>query len=204
MKIRRNKNRMKIHSRWKAASLAAVLLAGMAITAQAKNDDTVADYGFSFGPRAAYFVPKQSDADEVWYGGAQFRWYLANALALEASGDYRDHKENNFDIQQIPLQASVLVYLFNRKPVSLFLLGGAGWYFTRIDGPDGFDDKHDHQFGPHAGGGVQVFVSPRVSLDVTARYVWLEKIESKSNDNLLEQDYDPSGTMITGGLNFHF
>src|SRR5687767_12767787 len=68
--------------------------------------------GVSLGPRAAYFDPK--DADEgTWYGGAQMRFFLSPALALEGSVDYRkdEYGDGAVDIITWPIQASVLFYL---------------------------------------------------------------------------------------------
>jgi opacity protein-like surface antigen len=179
--------------------LAALTLAG-AVPARAET--AVGDRGFSIGPRATFVKPK--DAEEgSWYGGAQMRFGLGRALGLEGSIDYRKNEyANDVDVIVYPVQASLLAYLAPDAPVSPFLLGGAGWYYTRVEGPNNFDDT-DYRFGPHAGAGLEIALGPTVSLDGTYRYVWLKKVEAR-DENELTAEYNDSGYMVTIGLNFRF
>lgn len=181
-------------------ALAVILAAGAVLPAFA-DDDEIED-GVSFGPRAAYFDPKEDGADSVWFGGAQIRFHFG-ILALEGSIDYREVDSGDLDVQTYPVQASLLAYLIENKPVSVYLLGGGGWYFTRVDGPAGFDDETEEDFGPHAGAGVQGWVSDDVSINADYRYIWLSDIEF-DNASLVDREYDQSGSMVTIGVNFHF
>lgn len=184
--------------KWVLAAIAfAVVTAPVVARADAKEGT-----GVSFGPRAAYFIPEDDDADEVWYGGAQFRAYFSDDFALEGSIDYRETEFGPVDVQSYPVQASLLLNLIASEDFKFFILGGAGWYYTRIDVPVG-DDETDNRFGPHAGAGLLVPLSESLSIDVTGRYIWLEEAES-DNPNVLEREYDDSGIMATAGLNFHF
>ena len=157
---------------------------------------------FSLGPRATYSHPK--DADEgKWYGGAQARLHFSPVLGLEGSIDYRRNDfSNHTTIKSYPVQASLLAYLMPSQRWSPFLLGGGGWYFTRVEGPADFSHTSS-RFGLHAGGGVEVMLNESISLDGSYRYVWLEDVTSR-NEHALDKTYRDSGSMITIALNFLF
>ena len=158
------------------------------------------DKGFlSIGGHATYYDPL--DAGDEWFGGVHARVHLLPTLAIEGLVDYRDNDFGNNDVVTIPVQASALFYLLPGKRLSPFVLGGAGWYYTDVDGPT--DDDTDHRFGLHAGGGVQLMLNERWSVDGTYRYVWVEKIEAQ-NASFTNKDFDDDGHMVTIGINLHF
>ncbi len=154
----------------------------------------------SLGGRATYFDPK--DGDSNWFGGGQLRLHPFKFLAVEGSVDYRKTDINSTTVRTFPVQGSVLLYPFGTKRLSPFILGGAGWYFTNVEGPGDFD-KTQHRFGAHAGVGLQLFLSEHLSLDGTYRHIWLEKIESR-DASLRDKQFQDNGHMVTFGLNLHF
>lgn len=158
--------------------------------------------GMSLGGRAMWFEPEDTN-DTTLHGGAQLRFHFSRLFALEGSADYRRVRFPGSRVDIFPVQASLLAYLLPNSPVSPFLLGGAGWYFTRVEGPGDFDDTQ-HRFGPHAGGGVQARINRWWSIDATYRFVWIEDIRTRNEANLLDRDFNDEGHMITAGLNFHF
>jgi hypothetical protein len=172
----------------------------MAVVAFAADERDI-DHGFlSIGGRAMWFDPK--DGESSWSGGAQVRLYLLRFFAIEGSADYRQNKFNGSTVHTYPVQVSGLLYLFPSWRLTPFILGGAGWYYTTVDGPGGFSDT-TNRFGVHAGGGLQYFISRHFSVDSTYRYIWLEDVASR-NQSLTNKDYRDSGQMVTIGLNFHF
>jgi opacity protein-like surface antigen len=158
--------------------------------------------GVSFGPRASFFKGKDADEGE-WSGGAQLRVRPFQAIGFEGSIDYRREKFGSTRVHVYPVQASLLAYILPMNPVSIFLLGGAGWYYTKIDRPHPLNDRTDHRFGMHAGGGVEISLSDSWSLDGTYRYIWLEDFKS-TDAALLEKDFSDSGSQVTIGANYHF
>ncbi len=154
----------------------------------------------SIGGRATYFDPKEGDAN--WFGGGQLRLHPFKFLAVEGSVDYRKTDVSSTTVRTFPVQGSALIYPFGTKRLSPFILGGAGWYFTNVEVPHGFD-KTQHRFGAHAGVGLQLFLSEHLSLDSTYRHIWLEKIESK-DASLRDKQFQDNGHMVTFGLNLHF
>ena len=179
--------------------VAAALFLTLPMMVFAENSDTKT---FSIGPRASYYSPKDSDNGQ-WYGGAQARLYLSPSMGLEGSMDYRSNDFERFTtIKTIPIQASLLAYLMPDADLNPFLIAGAGWYYTQVNGPFGYSDTY-FRFGLHAGLGVDIKVNQSLSLDGTYRYIWLESVTSRDL-NALNKNYNDSGSMITIALNFLF
>ena len=158
------------------------------------------DKMFSVGPRITYSTPE--DADEgKWSVGAQGRLHLASILALEGSIDYRSNEYSDIVIiRTYPVQASLLAYVV---PKTAFLIGGVGWYYTRVE-EELFDTSFTtNRFGVHAGAGLEIRMSESLSVDGTYRYIWLEEVESK-DENAMDKEYKDSGTMVTVALNMFF
>ena len=159
--------------------------------------------GVSFGGRAAYYKPKGADSGE-WAGGAQLRFHIGPVFAIEGSADVRQQRFGGTVVDIIPVQASLLAYLFPGKIVSPYILGGAGWYYTHVKAGSPFNDRTDHRFGPHAGAGLQAWFNRHWSIDGSYRYIWLSSYRSQDAAHPLGRDIDDSGYMVTGALNYHF
>lgn len=185
------------------ALVACVGLLGAAIPASADYDGPQVRPGFSIGGRAAYYDNNAPGSDDPWFGGAQVRWHFNNVLAAEGSIDYR--RENfggGVKAHVYPVQASLLAYLIDKSPVSPFLLGGFGWYYTNIEAPAGQGDSRRNRWGPHAGAGLQFFLNDHWSIDGTWRYTWLNDLDGPTN--VADTDYDGRSWMATAGLNYRF
>lgn len=160
--------------------------------------------GLSLGGRGMYYKPDGAQGE--WHGGAQLRFHLNRALALEGSADYRSTRfdapagTGEVRVDHYPVMASLLGYLFPHSPITPFVLAGAGWHFTHVDGP-GIDETNN-RFGPHAGGGLQAFLGRSWSLDGTYRYVWIE--DYRSGAALGSKTFTDRGHMWTAALNYHF
>jgi len=186
--------------RVKAFIAIVVVLTGLRTAAFA--EDGVGGNVFSIGPRATYVTPKDADTGQ-WAPGVQARLHLSEVLGAEASIDFTKYDFGPYTTVRVrPVQASLLAYLIPGGAVSPFLLGGAGWYYTQVDGPFGFS-RDSSRFGLHAGAGLEVKLNKSLSLDGTYRYVWLESLESR-DANALDKTYKDTGSMITLGLNLLF
>lgn len=188
-----------------AAALAATLWSGFAAPVQEVQAaegpfDPVQVGMFSLGGRAAYYDPKEGDAR--WFGGAQARLHLGQYFAVEGSVDYRHYDVDATRVRMFPVQVSAMIYPFGLRRISPFILGGGGWYYTRVEPPGGGSDTQN-RFGAHVGGGLQFFLNEHFSMDGSYRYLWLESLESK-NAALQNKKFNDSGHMFTVGLNYHF
>ena len=136
-------------------------------------------------------------------GGAQVRAYLTKFFAVEGSADYRQEHNNatSTTLDIYPVQVSGLLYILPDSPVAPFLLGGVGWYHTKVRAPGGIDET-SNRFGSHVGGGVQFFLSRHFSLDGTYRYLFTDRITASNGNANISVSGDAH--MVTGGLNFHF
>lgn len=157
---------------------------------------------FSIGPGVTYSRPNDADNGK-WFGGVQARLHLSPSLAIEGSIAYRLHDFGyHTTIRTYPVQLSLLGYIMPGERWSPFLIGGAGWYYTRVRGPVGYSNTAS-RFGVHAGGGLEVMLNEFVSLDGSCRYVWLESVTSR-DANALDKTFRDSGPMFTMAINFLF
>jgi opacity protein-like surface antigen len=99
------------------------------------------------------------------------------------------------ELRQIPVTASLLL-----TPIpTLHGDAGVGWYNTRYDYQDPLlKDETKQKFGVHVGGGFKIPIAPVAALDVTGRYVFLEKQESR----LIPSTFDPDYWTLSLGLAF--
>jgi opacity protein-like surface antigen len=181
--------------------LAASVLLALPFSASAQVGE-LGDKVFSIGPRVTYFESKDAD-DGSFSGGVQARLRFTPVLGVEGSVDYRkDDYSDGVSIKTYPVQVSLLAYFMPDLPVSPYLLGGTGWYFTQVKGPMVETDT-ENRFGLHAGGGLEFMLNDSLSLDGSYRYIWMEDITSH-DENALDKTYDDSGSMVTLALNFLF
>jgi len=156
---------------------------------------------FSLGPSGGFLKAKGSD-DVTWFAGAQARLRLGY-FAAEASIQFHQDRYEHGDVvvTQFPLQLTAFLYIIPLGPVRPYILGGVGWYRTRIDYSGVFSaipDQHQNIFGEHLGAGAELFLGPRVSVDADVRYIFL----NPSTDRVIGRDFNY--WQITFGLNFMF
>jgi opacity protein-like surface antigen len=163
------------------------------------EDDKVSP--FSLGPSGGYLRVKDADRG-TWFGGVQARLRLG-VFAAEASITFHQNHYEDGDVvvTQFPLQLTAFLYIIPVGPIRPYVLGGVGWYRTRIDYSGVFSaipDDHQNIFGEHLGAGAEVFLGPRVSLNADVRYIFL----NPDTDQVIGQDFNY--WQIAFGLNFLF
>src|SRR5258708_3460084 len=144
---------------------------------------------FSLGAAVGFLQAKRSD-DVTWFGGVQARLRMGY-FAAEASIQFHQNKYENGDVvvTQFPLQLTAFLYVIPLGPVRPYILGGVGWYRTRIDHSGVFSaipDVHQNIFGEHLGAGAELFLGPRVSVDADVRYIFL----NPSTDRVIGRDFN--------------
>lgn len=185
----------------------ALTLAGVALfgAPQARADaNPTPRPGASLGGRASYIWPRGADSGNgSWMGGAQLRFYLAKWFGVEGSVDYRQQRFGAASVTSdiYPVQVTGLLYVLPNSPVSPYLLGGAGWYFTHTRGPSG-TSQTTNKMGEHVGGGIQFFMARHWSIDADYRYIFTDRITVQGNGASVIVNGDSH--LVTGALNYHF
>lgn len=123
---------------------------------------------------------------------------VPGVLDTELGVGYRKDRYSNgaLEVTQVPVTASLLV-----TPIpSLHADAGVGWYDTRLDYKDpALPDETKQKFGVHVGGGFDIPLAPVVALDVTGRYVMLQKQDSR----LVPRTFNPDFWTLSLGLAVH-
>jgi opacity protein-like surface antigen len=159
------------------------------------------DHPFSIGAVVGYLNAKDADSG-TWTAGVQARLRMGH-FAAEASIMFHENDFENGDvvIVQYPVQLTAFLYILDKGPIQPYVLGGVGWYYTRIEYRDtlsAIPDKTDNTFGWHFGAGVELFLSDRVSLNGDVRYIFIDP----DTDKVVDQDFNY--WQITFGINFLF
>jgi opacity protein-like surface antigen len=157
---------------------------------------------FSVGAAAGYLNVRGADRG-TWFGGVQARLHFARIFAAEAAITFHSNRYENGDVvvTQYPLQLTAFLYIIPEGPFRPYVLGGVGWYYTRIDYRDSFalvnKDRTEHLFGEHLGAGAELMLGSRVSLDMDVRYIFL----NATNDKVIHGDFNY--WQVTFGVNFY-
>jgi outer membrane protein W len=161
------------------------------------------DSSFSLGPVAGLIFAKDADRG-TWFGGVQARLHFAKFFAVEAAITFHQNHYENGDVvvTQYPLQLTAFLYIIPEGPIRPYILGGVGWYYTRIDYKDSFavvnNDQTESQFGEHFGAGVEIMLGAHSSLNADVRYIFI----NATNDNVFNGDFNY--WQLTLGVNFYF
>jgi hypothetical protein len=137
--------------------------------------------GFGIGARLAWIkttseVEALDDESQRFYGG---HIRLSGArVGLEVSLDRHTEELEllNQKVTETPVQVSLLLKLASGS-VQPYLLGGPGWYYhsiSPIDGPADELDLSSHDFGWHAGGGLEIRAGKHFGIHGDYRYTFLD------------------------------
>ena len=156
-----------------------------------------ADSGkFGLGVRGGLY--KSNDADNmILYGGAQVRWKLFPAMSLEGTLDYRPSESypNNRKITSYPLLVSALFYFMPGASFSPYVLGGVGWYYSKIEDSSGSSTAYTPGF--HLGAGLDIPLNPNIVFNADLRYFFLNYGDQKV------KDLNANGYIISAGVTFY-
>lgn len=152
---------------------------------------------FGLGFRGGWYKAQDANDGKV-YGGLQARLKLFPALAIEGLVDY--HPEQSFPgnrkVTSYPVLVSALFYLIPGAKVSPYLLGGVGWYYSKVEDSQGSTWTND--FGAHVGGGVDIPLSSKIVLNADLRYYFLDFNDQKV------KDLEANGYIASVGITFYF
>ncbi len=130
-------------------------------------------------------VTKSTDTnagDARCLGGLALRAPLTPFLKLEGGITYRQdsYLGGAIKVHQWPVSAS----LWFAPVPTLYVGAGVGWYHTTLDysGPLAFvDNSTSDKAGVHIGGGVDLPIGPKLSLDLNGRYIFMSKDDTTLN-----------------------
>jgi|PersoiStandDraft_1058852.scaffolds.fasta_scaffold06237_4 opacity protein-like surface antigen len=160
--------------------LAAALVFTLAATLPARAQ-SYSDPGTGYGAEAGYASGRDAESGSAT-GGVHARLRLTGGLGLEVSAGYRRDTfavdgARVLTVDQIPVEASFLVFFLHSGRVQPYVLAGAGytWAKPKGDGPNAATSyPAENLFALHAGAGVDVRTSFRTSVFLDGRYVFLD------------------------------
>jgi len=138
-------------------------------------------------------ITKSTDenaGDAKFSGGVAFRAPIVPFLKAEVGVSYRQQTyfSDDLTVQQWPITGSLWLTPF---PV-VYAGGGIGYYQTthKYSGALSFiEDRTDQQFGVHLGGGLDMPLAPRLGLDISGRYIFMEQKQSELPPNEFNPDF---------------
>ena len=137
----------------------------------------------------------RGDADagtsSVRFTGGQLRAGVSRRFSIELALDLKTetNEAETVRVRTTPFQASLLLFPV-RGSLSPFVLGGVGWYSTRVqqlEATEVIDSVTTRRRGYHAGFGAELQLGRHAGLHADYRYTFLN-----FNDEDEEEEDDPS------------
>jgi hypothetical protein len=155
---------------------------------------------------------KTVDGQGQFTGGAQLRMKFLPLFGFELLAGYR--RENVeasgvkvLEVEQIPVQASVLLYPLTLGPIRLYALGGGGAYITRASGVNNYisyGKVTSTDFGAHLGAGTDIRFAGPFFLSGDVRYIWLNVDSFKDVEQAFNEKRSADYWVGTVMINFKF
>lgn len=149
------------------------------------------------------------DGESQRFTGGHIRALLSPRTGIEVSLERRTdtNEEETLRVRQYPLQASLLLFPV-RSAFAPYVLGGGGWYTTRVEVLDGettVSSESTRKFGWHGGFGAELRFGRRMSAHADYRYTHLSFGDDEEEESGLLQ-FLPShkGSMWTAGFTVYF
>lgn len=141
-------------------------------------------------------------------GGAQARFHLFWIIGAEARASYYTDTVDlgnlgDVDVENVPFQASGMLYLIKLPKVGLYVLGGGTYSSIKVTGSNvATGDVTEKKWSAHAGAGLDINLSKTVSLNGDLRYVFLNADSVDEAFAAAVADYNGDFWAGTIGLNF--
>jgi len=158
-------------------------------------------------------LPRSNDySDDIgMYGlGMGLRFRPVPAFALELSGDFMGGTDTNgYERQEIPLAATMMVYVNPKSLAQFYLFAGVDYAFAQVRAnetkghlAEGDADEYNY-FGGHGGMGLEFRVSQLVGINIDGLAFVRTRVDDDF-DGLYPEFYDPetgeSSNSSVGGL----
>ena len=141
-------------------------------------------------------------------GGAQARFHLFWIIGAEARASYYTDTVDlgnlgDVDVENVPFQASGMLYLIKLPKVGLYVLGGGTYSSIKVTGSNvATGDVTEKKWSAHAGAGLDINLSKTISLNGDLRYVFLNADSVDEAFAAAVADYNGDFWAGTIGLNF--
>ena len=180
-----------------------VLLALIVVTPPVSADGFGVDLGIHGG-----VVGTDGSEGTGFVGGAQARFHLFWIIGAEARASYYSDSYDlgqlgSVDIENVPFQASGMLYLIKLPKVGLYVLGGGTYSSIKVTGSSVVTgDVTEKKWSAHAGAGLDINLSKSISLNGDLRYVFLNADSVDEAFEAAVADYNGDFWAGTIGLNF--
>jgi outer membrane protein W len=189
-----------------AATLAATLATTLAVTLPVRAQ-SYSDPGTGYGAEVGYGSGRDAESGSAT-GGVHARLRLTGGIGLEMSAGYRRDTfavdgTRVLAVDEIPVEASFLVFFLHSGRVQPYVLAGAGYTWAKPKGEGSNAATHypaENLFALHAGAGVDVRTSFRTSVFLDGRYAFLDVDAVKKQPNQPKADH----IRIAAGFNVYF
>ena len=188
----------------KSMSLSVLALLALVLAAPPVSAD---GFGMDLGIHGGV-VGTDGSEGTGFVGGAQARFHLFWIIGAEARASYYSDSYDlgqlgSVDIENVPFQASGMLYLIKLPKVGLYVLGGGTYSSIKVTGSNVVTGEvTEKRWSAHAGAGLDINLSKSISLNGDLRYVFLD---ADSVDEAFESavaDYTGDFWAGTIGLNF--
>lgn len=188
----------------KTLALPALALLALVLAAPPAAAD---GFGMDLGIHGGLVGTDGSDG-ESFVGGAQARFHLFWIVGAEARASYYSDSYDlgqlgSVDIENVPFQASAMIYPIKLPKVGVYLLGGGTYSNLKVKGTSVVTGEvTEKKWSAHAGAGIDIGLSNRLTLNGDVRFVF---IDADSVDEVLDEvasDYTGDYWAATIGLNF--
>jgi hypothetical protein len=185
-----------------AAAVSGLVFAAVPCAAQ--------DTAFGLGARFSMVrSDASSNADPLRFTGGQIRARVSPKTGIELSLDVRTHSNEALTerVRDVPVQASLLLFPV-KGAFSPYALGGAGWYYHRVQallGDDVLGSESTRKFGWHGGLGAELRLGHHAGVHADYRYTFLH-YGSEEGDTASKSRFLPNydGSMWTAGMTVYF
>ena len=145
---------------------------------------------------------------------ANLTYFVQEYFSLELGVGYTETDEYlNFspgmsgkagEMEQIPILLTARVHFSTNHEVTPYLGAGIGYYLSDFDSNSSSPDVDvDDSFGFHVNGGLEVFITDYVAINVDIKYVWNEvNLDIKLPG--LDEDYKRNQFVAGAGCKFYF
>lgn len=136
------------------------------------------------------------------FTGGQIRAGLTDRISLELALDVKTetNEAETLRVRELPFQASLLLFPV-RSSFAPFLMGGIGWYSTRVetlDDSEVLDSVTTRRRGYHGGFGAEIRLGKHAGLHADYRYTFLN---FDDDDDEEQQEEEEDGASFLGALN---